>query len=251
MAFKMKSGNNPAFKMMGSSPIKLTTPKDDKNVENNPNAVNPEDNQRTNPNTIGNDEAREARRQEVTNTGVTWDEAYTRRDMPTYGHMDKPGYVDEAKRQKAHYIETGNWDAPAPREQSQISIEERPRRTITTTETPTISKREVLTDRHDLIGDKKVTTTTDKITGDVTRDKEKDESIIEGPKRKTVTKTKEGDVTKKTKVKRDKKGNVKKSKVTMKDGDYVYKSKTKIGKDGKPITKVKRRKKGSFFWKKD
>ena len=46
------------------------------------------------------------------NLGRTYQDAYAKRDMKTYGKMDLKQYTDFSKKQKAHYRTTGVWLSP-------------------------------------------------------------------------------------------------------------------------------------------
>jgi len=87
MGFKLKSGNQPSFKSMGSSPLKANA-----------------------------DEMREAGVSLDTIKAAhgtrSYDEAYSKRDMDTYGNLNQDEYTAEAKRQSKSYKDTGKWDAP-------------------------------------------------------------------------------------------------------------------------------------------
>ena len=123
------------------------------------------------------------------------------------------------------------------------------RKETTVIETPKSRITTQETNRSDLLSDKTVVEERDKQTNKLlNRYKEKDPNVLEGAKRKEVSK-KDG---KKTKVKYDKEGNVKKTKVTIKDPKTgkVYKAKTKRDKEGNQVTKVKSRRRGSIFWEK-
>ena len=141
----------------------------------------------------------------------TYAEAYKTRDMSTYGDLSQEEYTTEAKRQNKIFKETGRWDwRNAPKKE-----------TVKDTGRTKKVKLDTAT------GSKTTKTVTDK--ADTVR------------KVKTVEKDTDGDITKKTKEKFDKKGDETKRKVTLKGGSDVTKIKTK---DKKGTLKTKTRKKG-------
>lgn len=127
---------------------------------------------------------------------VSYADAYKKRDMKTYGNLTQAEYTAEAKRQKAHYDKTGKWDYKSAPKVEESKKGRKTTRVVNTKDTKTETKK---TDRSNVVGDKKVTTTTNKVTGDTKKLKEKSASIIEGPKTKTTDK--KDDTITKSKVK--------------------------------------------------
>lgn len=207
MAFKMNRAKGAFPYGAGAGMMKNPDPsafvKDDKFTSANPNAKDPQNSGSNNPANINK---------------VTYAEAYKNRDMKTYGSLNRAEYTTEAKRQSKIYKQTGKWDYKnAPK----VTEETKGNKTTRTVDAMDSKKVEVDKNRSNVVGDKKVTTTTNKVTGDTKKLKEKDASLLEGPKTKTTEKTK----------------------------DAVTKTKVKSGKDQKlgtddDIVKTKKRKKG-------
>lgn len=129
----------------------------------------------------------------------TYAKAYKERDMKTYGDLTQEEYTKEAKRQNVEHKKTGKWDYKnAPK----VTEEKKGNKTTRTVN----SKNDVVETKGN--DRKTMTTTTNKTNDDVTTQKNKAETGFEGEKQKTTTTV--GDDTYKTKIKYDKKGNIKK-----------------------------------------
>ena len=198
MAFKLKSGNKPVFKMMGAV---------------NAAAGMMGRNQNPDQETMYNKNAPGAYQK-------SYEEAYKDRDMKVYGDLSQEEYTKEAKRQNKIHKETGKWDYKnAPK----VTKEDPNKRTSVRTVDSATDTVSTETKPH-----KTTVTTTDKETGNVTTEKQKEN------KTKSTTVDKDGEFVESSKDKKNKNknkkrnedGSITKSK-TKKDGTTVTKTRGK------------------------
>lgn len=222
MGFKLKSGNKPSFKNMGSSLNKMSAFK------------------------ATADEMREA--------GVSldtikkshgtrgYDEAYEKRDKNIYGDLSKDEYTTESKRQMDNYKKTGKWDAPKEAMRSKAAD--------TSKKNPVTGRTKTTTgDKDPNTGADRVTTTTTRKDGTTAKVKSEtdDKKTVsktsrDGSKQKNVVKTglstdtKADDVKTKTKIKG---GDKPTQKTKTKTADTVTKTETDLntGEETKSTTR--------------
>ena len=163
----------------------------------------------------------------------SYEQAYKDRDMKVYGKLTQEEYTKEAKRQNAEFKKTGKWDYKnAPK----VTEENKNKRTSTrTVDTATDTTTTTNKDRG-VMGNKTTTVTTDKATGNVTTQKDKNN------KSKSETRYKNNKFLESSKNKKNKN----KTKVRNEDGSIT---KTRTNKKGETISKT--RGKGKMFFKKD
>ena len=114
--FKLRSGNSPLFKHMGSSPAKHMRTFGEITSQEEIDAVTAHNAAHKNEAKVNKNTPKKTtpkKTEEPTTSGkVSYADAYAKRDMDLYGDLDLTAYTAEAKRQTASEKAGKGWDAP-------------------------------------------------------------------------------------------------------------------------------------------